>query len=186
MKKCCRCKIEKILDEFYRDRSSKDGLENRCKKCSLELKKVKDPKKCGRKKLLNKICPRCKFDKSREHFYEGGKNGPSWICKSCYGDFHKKEGHESILEAAKRYRESSKGKEYRKTYLNGVGSKYRAKYKLEGKTKARSLARYHLERKPCEICGDINVNAHHEDYSKPLEVRWLCTKHHGEEHRKHG
>lgn len=34
--------------------------------------------------------------------------------------------------------------------------------------------------KPCEICGALKVEAHHEDYSKPLEVRWLCRKHHKE------
>ena len=26
------------------------------------------------------------------------------------------------------------------------------------------------------------VQAHHDDYREPLEVRWLCTKHHGEAH----
>ncbi len=34
-------------------------------------------------------------------------------------------------------------------------------------------------KKPCEICGtDIRITKHHEDYSKPLEIRWLCQKHH--------
>ena len=41
-----------------------------------------------------------------------------------------------------------------------------------------------LVRKPCAICGEELVEAHHEDYSKPLEVEWLCYKHHGERHRK--
>lgn len=40
-----------------------------------------------------------------------------------------------------------------------------------------------LGRGQCEICCDW-AHAHHEDYSKPLEVRWLCPKHHSEEHRK--
>jgi len=31
-----------------------------------------------------------------------------------------------------------------------------------------------LKKEPCELCGEENVQAHHEDYSKPLEVRWLC------------
>lgn len=31
--------------------------------------------------------------------------------------------------------------------------------------------------KGCEICGR-KAQKHHEDYSKPLEVRWLCRDHH--------
>lgn len=50
------------------------------------------------------------------------------------------------------------------------------------KTKARNAARV-LERQPCEICGR-RAEAHHDNYSKPLEVRWLCKQHHAELHRK--
>ena len=35
---------------------------------------------------------------------------------------------------------------------------------------------------PCEVCGKEKVDAHHEDYSKPLEVVWLCKKHHRQLH----
>lgn len=41
-----------------------------------------------------------------------------------------------------------------------------------------------LQRKPCEVCGDEKVQAHHDDYSKPLKVKWLCKKHHYEHHIK--
>lgn len=41
-----------------------------------------------------------------------------------------------------------------------------------------------LMRQPCEVCGKAKAQAHHDDYSKPLEVRWLCVKHHNEHHRK--
>lgn len=40
-----------------------------------------------------------------------------------------------------------------------------------------------LHRQPCEKCGSERSDAHHADYSKPLEVQWLCRKHHGEQHR---
>lgn len=30
----------------------------------------------------------------------------------------------------------------------------------------------------CCVCDSIIVEAHHEDYSKPLEVIWFCRKHH--------
>ena len=40
-----------------------------------------------------------------------------------------------------------------------------------------------LKRKSCEECGEKG-EAHHIDYSKPLEVMWLCRKHHRQWHIK--
>lgn len=40
-----------------------------------------------------------------------------------------------------------------------------------------------IHRKPCEVCGSANSEAHHPDYSKPLDVVWLCLKHHRELHK---
>lgn len=37
---------------------------------------------------------------------------------------------------------------------------------------------------PCEVCGATKAQAHHDDYSKPLDVRWLCTTHHAEHHKR--
>jgi len=39
-----------------------------------------------------------------------------------------------------------------------------------------------LVRQPCEVCGATPSEAHHEDYGKPLDVRWLCQAHHNERH----
>lgn len=42
-----------------------------------------------------------------------------------------------------------------------------------------------LVREPCEVCGTVeNVHAHHDDYTKRLDVRWLCQTHHAEHHRQ--
>lgn len=40
-----------------------------------------------------------------------------------------------------------------------------------------------LMKQPCEVCGKKEAQAHHDDYSKPLDVRWLCTTHHAEWHK---
>ncbi len=41
-----------------------------------------------------------------------------------------------------------------------------------------------IKKLPCKNCGDIKTHGHHPDYDKPLEVMWLCKKHHYEIHRK--
>ena len=40
-----------------------------------------------------------------------------------------------------------------------------------------------LFRKPCVVCGELKSHAHHEDYSKPLDVIYLCPKHHSAVHK---
>jgi len=37
----------------------------------------------------------------------------------------------------------------------------------------------------CSQCPETRrLHGHHDDYSKPLQVRWLCPRCHGKEHRK--
>ena len=42
-----------------------------------------------------------------------------------------------------------------------------------------------LARNPCSVCGSENAHAHHDDYNMKLDVRWLCSNHHGNHHRKY-
>lgn len=41
-----------------------------------------------------------------------------------------------------------------------------------------------LTPEPCEVCGAEKAEAHHPDYTKPLEVVWLCRKHHAALHKR--
>ncbi len=46
----------------------------------------------------------------------------------------------------------------------------------------RAIQKGLMLRQPCSECGDAKSHGHHEDYSKPLEVIWLCQKHHRRRH----
>lgn len=49
------------------------------------------------------------------------------------------------------------------------------------------VMRGRMKRGPCEVCGATKyVHGHHDDYDKPLVVRWLCPPHHREWHDAHG
>jgi hypothetical protein len=104
-------------------------------------------------------------------FYQT-KNGNRYLkttCKICRNN-NKKE-----------WLKTDKGKKY------SHASKDRTHNKHPEKRKARLLIYTELRsgrlKKP-DICSikDSNcygsIDGHHDDYSKPLEVRWLCTSHH--------
>jgi len=68
-------------------------------------------------------------------------------------------------QSNKKYRQSAKGRKCRS-----------ARQKAN-----RALKSGKLVAKPCEVCGTTEkVSMHHEDYDRPLDIMWLCHKHHVE------
>jgi len=58
------------------------------------------------------------------------------------------------------------------------GPKYTARKKLSNALRAGKI----IKPTNCSQCGKrIKVTAHHDDYSKPLQVRWLCVECHGKQ-----
>ena len=55
----------------------------------------------------------------------------------------------------------------------------------------KAVLRGRLIPQPCEVCGAVKfakdgrrlIHAHHDDYNHPLQVRWLCQRHHHEWHK---
>lgn len=65
-------------------------------------------------------------------------------------------------------------------YLAGI--RYGTKEKLRARGIVHDMLRDgRLLRQKCEKC-DLPGEAHHPDYNKPKEVRWLCRGHHSREH----
>jgi hypothetical protein len=60
-----------------------------------------------------------------------------------------------------------------RTYRERNPEKYAAR-----KVYRNALKRGDLVQAPCEVCGNSKSHGHHDDYSRPLDVRWLCHTHH--------
>lgn len=74
--------------------------------------------------------------------------------------------------------------EWQKQYYHShPGEKARAYARM---TANRAIRQGKLVRQPCARCHAPKVDAHHEDYSKPLEVIWLCRTCHRRFHKGKG
>lgn len=94
------------------------------------------------------------------------------------------------VESAKRHRETKRRNNNAYSSRNSANrSEKTAAYRLNNpEKKAAHQAVQTAVRNgsmipmPCCVCGSQRSHAHHEDYSKPLEVIWLCHSHHMERH----
>lgn len=117
-----------------------------------------------------KRCAACRRILSLDCFKVEKRKNSSRIksyCREC----------ESVMDVLYKRRRSALGK--RKHFGGGCSS---LKKKAVTATLRREVKRGHITKKPCEVCG-AKAEAHHHDYSKPLDVVWLCRKHHMAQHR---
>ena len=79
-----------------------------------------------------------------------------------------------------------KNKEKHREWLSVYHKKYRKKINHAHVKVYRALKSGELKRiEICEHCKtNMTEHAHHEDYSKPLEVTWLCRNCHVETHKR--
>lgn len=152
-----------------------------------------------------RTCNRCKEEKDLTDFYKHKKMKEGYlnICKDCKREYAKEQFHKNMLNpkwAAKekeRTRERNKRLNYTQKYKAKTEeqkkkvNEYKKRWIKKNPEKRRAhvmvgnaLRSGKLIRQTCEICGDKKTHAHHEDYTKPLDVIWLCSKHHREVHFK--
>ncbi len=90
---------------------------------------------------------------------------------------------EKIIARTKAYQKTPAGKEA--TRKTDARQKVVNGHKITARTAVTVAIRSgKLTKLPCERCGAKKVEAHHEDYSKPLAVMWLCPEHHRQIHKK--
>lgn len=135
-----------------------------------------------------KVCTRCAAETPRTDFYrrEASHDGLQPICKECDKETRRLRyyaNHERELAYRSEYQRSARG------YGRHVTANREWRRRNRHKRRAHSAVAYavrtgKLVRSPCERCGEERTEAHHDDYSKPLDVRWLCKRCHDEHHRR--
>jgi ribosomal protein S27AE len=145
-----------------------------------------------------KWCYSCKKVKLITEFHKNKRSSDGFnsMCKECTSEYkksyylknrdeiresHNKYAREHSAEAVSRVRRWVSNNPDK---ANRLIKKYQANNPEKRKAHIIAIQSGKLQKRSCEICGNSKAQAHHDDYSKPLDVRWLCHKHHVEFHNK--
>jgi ribosomal protein S27AE len=156
--------------------------------------------------MIEKECFKCKIIKPLTSFYKHKMMADGHLnkCKDCAKTDVIKNRNENIDY----YREYDKSRasiphrvEARLNYSQtdaGRNAHSKAKKEWQEKNIIKRSAIYLvnnsirdgkiIKKHECEKCGATNkrIEGHHDDYAKPLEIRWLCSKCHREWHKING
>jgi hypothetical protein len=133
-----------------------------------------------------KRCIRCDEKKDVSEFYRhrGMKDGRLNKCIPCARECAIENRRDNIdrVRAYDRARGNRQGSDYLKKYREKYPNKYRAHNMVNNYIRDNKLFK-----EPCEVCDTKNnIHAHHDDYLKPLKIRWLCSAHHSQWHAENG
>ncbi len=151
-----------------------------------------------------KECSSCNVTKNFSDFYKMEKMKDGYLnkCKECVKSRVKKHRHENVesIQAYEKSRSSlSHRVEARAIYQKtekGIQAVRRAKIAYAERNPMIKASHVIVGaaikngtlKKPstCSCCGaSKKVEGHHDDYTRPLDVRWLCSTCHKAWHREH-
>jgi hypothetical protein len=144
-----------------------------------------------------KVCRNCLIEKPLFDFYKHNKmlDGHLNKCKDCVKlrvNNHRAENVEAArkydktrnskphrVAARKLYIQTKEGKEAKKRAQQNYAKRYPLTYAAHIVTSNAIKNGRLIKQNNCSVCeSNIKVEAHHDDYTKPLDVRWLCEKCH--------
>ncbi len=144
-----------------------------------------------------KECTKCGVEKGLGDFHKSSctKDGLYIWCKACRKSHYLKKRKREILRASEWQKNHKK---HRSIYMREYNECHREEHKERSrkerlnspeKVKARRVTNHAIRDGKLErpvICPSCNngtfVEAHHEDYDKPLDVEWLCMDCHKKLH----
>ena len=135
---------------------------------------------------MEKQCFKCGETKHLSAFYKhkamaDGHLNKCIACTKKDAAEHRSKNIDYIREYD-RERGSRQPPEYLKKYREQFPNKYKSHCMVNNAIRDKRLFK-----EPCVVCGtQTRIHAHHDDYAKPLNVRWLCSAHHSQWHAEHG
>lgn len=157
--KCTKCGEDKELTEFPKSKRTKSGVTNPCKECGRRYSKRR-----------YETDPAAKIAKVTEYN------------QSATGREKAKIWRDENRERFKGY-EANRDKSSRGVSRRDYNARHPQKYAARNIT-SNAIRAGKLIKQPCLICrSETSIQAHHDDYSKPLVVTWLCNDHHKAWHR---
>ena len=134
-----------------------------------------------------KTCFKCNTELPMDQFYKHPEmtDGHLGKCKTCTKlDVRR---HRATNSARVRAYDRGRAKQpSRKRHIALNTKKWRAQRPegyLAHTAVSNAVRDGRLKRLPCEVCGAVETQAHHFDYSRPLDVVWLCAVHHALHHQ---
>jgi hypothetical protein len=136
---------------------------------------------------MDLLCKWCKEIKPEELFIKRARSKPFSqsnvrCCKQCQALYQQRRYSQPKLRAkqlranaAWRSAHPEKQREYEKQFAADRPNQLKARNRV-----AYNLRRGYWSKRPCEVCSNVNAEAHHDSYAEPHweTVRWLCKDHH--------
>ncbi len=157
----------------------KPGREN---SCVSDASRLSNPVGLYFWRANMKRCTGCGETKPLDDFYKKNKTSTdrSSRCKQCQIASAKRY-YRRTFPSRQAYNRQYNQTPQRKAAHAQHGKNERTRHPLRLKARdavIHAIRDGRLLRQPCEVCGAENVEGHHDDYAKPLDVRWLCFEHH--------
>ena len=136
-----------------------------------------------------KECFKCGVERPLSDYYKHAQMADGHLnkCKECTkNDVRERRFDPKFREKVLEYdrsRGARQDPDYCKEYRERFPLKYKAHSALNNAVRSGKISKPEA----CEECGStFALNGHHDDYSKPLDVRWLCSACHRQWHATNG